>query len=137
VSKNVPTTGGTTGTGDLTRWVHLMFLVGGLMSAYILFRTSNAIWFLVGEPNDWILYAASIAASAVTAYVLWRNERVNTLAFEVVQELSRVTWPTRKELTAAIIAVIVVSIIVSIILGLFDMLWGWTTNLIYFGSFKK
>jgi preprotein translocase subunit SecE len=133
VAKTTPKTGGITGPGDYTRYVHLMFLVGGAVSAYILFKISNSIWFLIGEPNDFLLIACSVLASAGIAFTLWRHKRVNTLAFEVVTELSRVTWPTRKELTAAIVAVIIVSIIVSIILGVFDMFWGWVTDLVYFG----
>jgi preprotein translocase subunit SecE len=133
VAKSTPKTGGVTGPGDYTRYVHLMYLIGAAVCAFILFKISNSVWFLLGEPNDFILILASLAASASLALVLWRHKRVNTLAFEVVTELSRVTWPTRKELTAAIVAVIIVSIIVSIILGIFDMFWSWVTDFIYFG----
>ncbi len=134
VAKMIPKTGGTTGPGDYTRYVHLMYLVGALVSAYLLFKISSTVWFYLGEPNEFILITASVVLSAVLAVVLWKQKLVNTLAFEVVTELSRVTWPTRKELTAAIVAVIVVSIVVSVILGLFDVLWSWVTDLIYFGK---
>ncbi len=133
MAKTTPKTGGVTGPGDYTRYVHLMYLVGAAVSAFILFKVSNSVWFLLGEPNDFILIVASLAVSAGLALVLWRHKRVNSLAFEVVTELSRVTWPTRKELTAAIVAVIIVSIIVSILLGIFDMFWSWVTDFIYFG----
>lgn len=134
MAKSLPSTGGSSGPGDNTRYVHLMYLLGAAACAFLLFKISNSIWFLVGDPNDYILLTASVAVSVVVAVVLWRHKKVNTLAFEVVSELSRVTWPTRKELTAAIIAVIIVSIVVSLILGLFDLLWSWVTDLIYFGK---
>jgi preprotein translocase subunit SecE len=134
VAKSAPKPGGAAGPGDHTRYVHLLYLLGALASSFLLFKISNSIWFMLGEPNDFVLLALSVAASAVLAVVLWRHKRVNTLAFEVVSELSRVTWPTRKELTAAIVAVIIVSIVVAMILGLFDMFWSWVTDLIYFGK---
>jgi preprotein translocase subunit SecE len=110
-----------------------MYLIGAAVIAFVLFKVASTIWFFLGEPNDFILIGASVVSSAVVALVLWRHKKVNTLAFEVVTELSRVTWPTRKELTAAIVAVIIVSIVVSLILGLFDLFWSWVTDLIYFG----
>jgi preprotein translocase subunit SecE len=134
VAKSTLNTGGTAAPGDYARYVHLLYLVGAAACAFLLFKISNTVWFMLGEPNDFVLLTASVAIAAVTAVVLWRHKKVNTLAFEVVTELSRVTWPTRKELTAAIVAVIIVSIVVSIILGLFDLLWSWVTDLIYFGK---
>jgi len=134
VAKASPKTGGATGPGDYSRYVHLLYLVGASLAAYLLFKISSSIWFLLGEPNDFLLIGASVVTSGVAAFFLWRHKTVNTLAFEVVSELSKVTWPTRKELSAAIVAVIVVSIIVSIILGVFDLFWGWVTDLIYFGQ---
>ena len=50
---------------------------------------------------------------------------------EIVVELSKVTWPTRKELSASTVVVIILSVIASIILGLFDFFWAWCTDLIY------
>ena len=133
MAKASPKTGGVTGPGDYTRYVHLMYLVGGALAAYVLFKIASTVWLYLGEPNDFILIAASVVISASVSFFLYRHKRVNTLAYEVVTELSRVTWPTRKELTAAIVAVIIVSIIVSIILGIFDLFWSWVTDLIYFG----
>ena len=56
---------------------------------------------------------------------------VRTLATEIVNELAKVTWPTRKELSASTVVVIILSVIASIILGLFDFFWSWATDLIY------
>ncbi len=128
-----PKTGGTTSVGDYSRYVHLMYLVGALLVTYLAYKAGDSIWFLLGDPNKFVVIGVSIVASAALTLFLWRHDRVNSLAFEVVTELSRVTWPTRKELSAAIIAVIVASVIVSLLLGFFDLVWSWVTDLIYFG----
>ncbi|MCP4601434.1 MAG: preprotein translocase subunit SecE [Proteobacteria bacterium] len=69
-------------------------------------------------------------AAGLTVY-LWRHPKVNRLALEIVTELSKVTWPTRKELSASTVVVIILSIIAALILGLFDFFWAWATDLIY------
>jgi preprotein translocase subunit SecE len=42
---------------------------------------------------------------------------------EVAMELSRVSWPTQKETTAATFMVIIMVVISGMVLGFFDYLW--------------
>lgn len=42
---------------------------------------------------------------------------------QVWQELEKVTWPTKKDLTKSVIIVIVASVVVAAILGGFDLLF--------------
>jgi preprotein translocase subunit SecE len=84
----------------------------------------------IPRPREWMSIIIGVLAGAGTALYMWRHPKVNRLAVEVVTELSKVTWPTRKELSASTVVVIVVSIIASIILGVFDMFWAWATDLI-------
>ena len=74
---------------------------------------------------------AGTGGAIFLAVYLWRHPKVNNLAMEIVVELSKVTWPTRKELSASTVVVIILSVIASIILGLFDFFWAWCTDLIY------
>ena len=46
-------------------------------------------------------------------------------------ELSKVSWPTRKETWSQTIVVIIVSIIAAVILGVFDAVWAQITDFIY------
>ncbi|MFH1435084.1 MAG: preprotein translocase subunit SecE [Pseudomonadota bacterium] len=117
--------------GDYTRYVQFMYLAGIAIATWLLSKIIETTWSTFGEPVSMAVIGASILAAVVSAVVLWRNKRVNQLAYEVVTELSKVTWPTKKELYAAVVAVIIVSIIVSIILFLFDTFWSWFTTLIY------
>jgi preprotein translocase SecE subunit len=117
---------------DLTRYVHIMFLAGGALAAYLAYQIIAAVWVRFSpDPSFPLLFALGIATGGGLALYLWRHERTRQLAQEVVGELSRVTWPTRQELGAATVVVIVTSIIMSIVLGLFDTLWSWMTNVIY------
>ena len=52
------------------------------------------------------------------ALALYRNEKVSRVAHEVVGELAKVTWPTRKETQVSTIVVIVTSIIAAVIVGI-------------------
>jgi len=105
---------------------------GGLIAIYLVFQISDYVWMRFDRhPSFPLLAALSALAGGGLAVYLWRHERVNELARETVNELSRVTWPTRPELGAATVVVIVTSIIMAILLGLFDSFWSWITDLIY------
>jgi len=54
---------------------------------------------------------------------LYRSEHATQFMTEVVVELSRVTWPTQKETSAATILVIVMVVISGLFLGFLDYLW--------------
>jgi len=63
--------------------------------------------------------------------LLWRHERVFTLANEVAGELRKVTWPTWEETRLSTIVVVVTTILVSVLLWLFDTAWAAITRVIY------
>jgi preprotein translocase subunit SecE len=69
-------------------------------------------------------------ATGATVFAL-KNERIHDFSTEVVVELRKVTWPSRKETRTATIVVIIATIIVSLILGFFDLIWAKMTGLIY------
>jgi len=62
---------------------------------------------------------------------LYIKRRYNTLAMEIGNELSRVTWPTWSETKLSTIVVIVVTIIIALILGAFDYVWAQLSSLVY------
>ena len=78
-----------------------------------------------------VAVAVSVAVAVAVGVVLWKNERINTSSHEVVAELRKVTWPSRKETQTSTIVVIITTVIVSFILWLFDLLWSWVTGLLY------
>ena len=125
-------------TLGLAKYVHAMFLAGALAFGWLLANIISSIWTslnleftFVPPPSEFVAVLTGGAISVGVIYYLWRHPQVNRLAIEIVTELSKVSWPTRKELSASTIVVIVLSIIASIIMGLFDFFWAWVTDLIY------
>lgn len=61
----------------------------------------------------------------------WRAPKVKEPATQVVEEMSRVTWPTLAETRAATYAVIIATLVCAAMLGLFDYGWGMLTETVY------
>jgi len=115
--------------------VHLMYLVGGVILFYLLQWTFDWVWgwFYTTSPSDFQMSLGAAVIATITGIVLYRNDRVYTLANEVATELKKVTWPTAKEVRQATIVVVAMAIISALILGLFDFVWSNLTQLVYGG----
>jgi len=127
-----------TGTLGVERWVQFAYAACALVLAWFLIKSSNAIWTMladsvdfVPEPNDTIIAVAAGLVALVAAVVAYRSKRIHTFVVEVCVELSKVTWPTRKETWSQTVLVIVVSVIAAVILGVFDAMWSQITDFIY------
>jgi preprotein translocase subunit SecE len=115
----------------LNRWVQYVFVV---LAAFVLWLADKLIllvWQIWAEPNDVVATVLSAAIAVSLALVLYRNEKSHRLVVDVVSELSKVTWPSRKEPYASTIVVIVTSIIAAAIVGSFDFVWSAITDLLY------
>jgi preprotein translocase subunit SecE len=112
--------------------VHLMFFVGGLLLFYVLQWTIDWIWgYFVRTPDEIYVTVFSAVAALTVGILMYRNDRVHTMATEVAAELKKVTWPTAKEVRAATIVVLVMSVVAAAILSSFDFVWANLTQLIY------
>jgi preprotein translocase subunit SecE len=124
-------TGGAPVAIGLNRYVHFGFLAGGALLFYVFYQIVKALWTILLPSNSYAVFGIALAiAGAVTVYA-WQHPRINSLSREIATELSKVTWPTRKETSAFTITVIVTTIIASTIMGLFDMFWATLTGLVY------
>jgi preprotein translocase subunit SecE len=114
--------------------VHLIYLVGAVITFYLLQWSIDWIWGYFGTaPSEIYLALFAGVAATVFAISMYRSDRIYTLANEVAAELKKVTWPTAKEVRTATIVVIVMAIISAIILGVFDFVWSNLTELVYGG----
>jgi preprotein translocase subunit SecE len=110
------------------KFVHLTFALGGILAAFILSRAGDWVWSYFSKPNELAVNGFAIVVAAVGAYVAYRKEGVFASVVDVTRELEKVSWPTRKETSAATVVVLVTVIISAVILSSFDALWAFFTN---------
>jgi len=115
----------------LNRWVQYVFVVVAAFVLWLADKLITVVWQNWDEPNDVVVTVLSAAIGFTTALVLYRNEKSHRMAVDVVSELSKVTWLSRKETYASTIVVIVTSIIAAAIVGSFDFVWSAITDLLY------
>ena len=112
--------------------VHLMYLCGAVVLFYLLQWTIDWIWGTFStSPSDFKISLMAAAGATIASVVMYRNERLYTLANEVSSELAKVTWPTAKEVRQSTVTVIIMAIISALILGFFDLVWSNLTELVY------
>src|SRR3954463_6611103 len=110
------------------KFVHLMFALGALLLAFIVSKMTDWAWSYFAKPNDLLINLIALVTAGTAAIVAYRNEQVFASVVEVTRELEKVTWPTRKETSAATIVVIVTVLIAAAILSMFDAIWSAFTN---------
>jgi preprotein translocase subunit SecE len=127
-----------TGTLGVERWVQFAYAACAITLAWFLIKLSGSVWTLladtvdaVPEPNETIIAVGAGVIALITAVITYRSRKIHTFVVEVCVELSKVTWPTRKETWSQTVVVIIVSIIAAAILGVFDAFWAQITDLIY------
>ena len=108
--------------------VHLMFALGALLVAFIVSKMTDWVWSYFAKPNDLLVNGIALLLAGTAAVVAYRNEQVFASVVDVTRELEKVTWPTRKETSAATIVVIVTVLISALILSSFDVLWSKLTS---------
>ncbi|RYF11672.1 MAG: preprotein translocase subunit SecE [Deltaproteobacteria bacterium] len=73
---------------------------------------------------------AAYTAALGAGILILRVSSTRQLAGEIVEELARVSWPSRQETGNATMVVIVAVLVCSAYLGLFDAVWLWLTNMV-------
>jgi preprotein translocase subunit SecE len=112
------------------KYVQLAFLVGFMLLAYIMVQSVDWVWGFFRKPNPLMVNGVGIVIAGVVTWLVYRRESSQQGASEVVAELRKVTWPTRKETSQATVVVIITVIIAAIFLQIFDFLWSKVTSYI-------
>jgi len=110
------------------KFVHLTFALAGILAAFILSRMGDWVWSYFAKPNDLAINVFAVVVAGGAALFAYRNEGVFAAVVDVTRELEKVSWPTRKETSAATVVVLVTVIISAVILSSFDALWAFFTN---------
>lgn len=109
--------------------VNLGLLLSAICVFLFLANLTQTVWSLVGLPRhaDWLVSPAQLFSFTVVLFAgsyARRSAASNLFLNEVVQELSKVTWPTRKETVMSTGVACVLVVICSLVLLMFDSLWG-------------
>ncbi len=79
--------------------------------------------FAIGIPD-----VLAFLLAVVVFVVLKRNAKVSEFGLDVISELSKVTWPTRKETMVSTGVIIIMVAIASVLMFGIDTLWGTLTR---------
>ena len=121
------------------RYVYAAYLAGGILVAFIANKIVDYGWYKlhdwkpsqVPEPMDeYVVSIAAIIGVGVALY-LWNRTRARPLAEEVAEELTKVTWPSRDEVTKGTTVVVITTIITTVFFALMDQFWLWVTKHVY------
>jgi preprotein translocase subunit SecE len=110
------------------KWVNLGLLVAALLAFLFMNQLFSAIWGAARLPinEDWPVEPSQLLAFVMAAGLgVWarRYQRANVFLNEVAQELSKVTWPERKDTVKAAGVVIVLLSIAAGLLFVIDSIW--------------
>ncbi len=121
--------------GPRTRYVVVGIVLMALLLAVSLSHGFTWIWAQAGL-DDWPVVTREVTITKLLAYGIaflaaafaLKHKPTFQLANEVVDELAKVTWPTREETGNATVVVIVTVVVCSAYLGIFDAVWLSLTN---------
>ena len=123
------------------RFVYAAYFAAGIGIAFLMSKLIDAGWLKlqsykpsVGDPRDEIVMPLSALVGGGTAVYYWYRTRARQLAEEVAAEMSKVTWPSRTEVTNGTVVVIVTTLVSTVFFALMDKFWGFVTNLVYGGT---
>jgi preprotein translocase subunit SecE len=122
------------------RFVYAFYFAGAIAIAFIASKLFDYAWFrlqswkpAIGEPKDeYVMPAAALLGGGIALYY-WFRTRARQLAEEVATEMSKVTYPTRTEVTNGTFVVIVTAIVSTVFFALMDSFWRFITKLVYGG----
>lgn len=120
------------------RFVYAAYFAGAIGIAFFLSKIGSFAWAKlslwkpnVGEPHDEVVMPIAAVVGGLTALYFWKRTRARQLAEEVASELSKVSWPDKKEVTNSTTVVIVTTAFATVFFALMDRFWGFVTNLVY------
>jgi len=120
------------------RYVYAAYMAGAMIVAFLAAKIGHVAWYRLGqwkpefgEPKDELLFPAAAVVGIVVALYYWRKQEARQYANEVAEELSKVTWPSRKEVTNSTTVVVITTVFATVFFALMDRFWSYITDKIY------
>ncbi len=111
---------------DNKKIITLAFVIAGLISWLTLSVLLEAFAGMFGPlaklwSQDAFKHGVPVGVGALVFVVLQFNAKIGVWADEVVVEIRKVVWPSRKDTTAMTIVCCVMLVLAGVMLGLFDL----------------
>ncbi len=121
------------------RFVYAAYLAGAVMAAFVFSKLGHAAWLTlaawkpeqIGEPRDEFVYLAAAIVGVGVALHYWRRKDARQYATEVAEELSKVTWPSKKEVQNSTFIVVLTTLFATVFFALMDQFWRFITDKVY------
>ncbi|MBX3229121.1 MAG: preprotein translocase subunit SecE [Labilithrix sp.] len=120
------------------RYVYGAYMAAALLASFLFAKIGHAAWYRLGqwktelgEPQDEYLFPAAGLLGVLVAVYYWRKPDARKYADEVAEELSKVTWPSRKEVTNSTTVVVLTTLFATVFFALMDRFWSFVTDKIY------
>jgi preprotein translocase subunit SecE len=120
------------------RYVYAAYMAGALLAAFLFAKIGHASWYRLGqwktelgEPKDELVLPVAGLLGVIVAVYYWRKPDARQYADEVAEELSKVTWPSRKEVTNSTTVVVLTTLSATVYFALMDRFWSFITDKIY------
>jgi preprotein translocase subunit SecE len=121
------------------RFVYAAYMGGAMVVAFLVAKIGHAAWYKLdqwkpefGEPQDeLVIYPIAGVLGILVAVYYWRKASARQYAQEVAEELSKVTWPSRKEVTNSTAVVVATTVVMTAFFALMDQFWRYITDKIY------
>lgn len=120
---------------DNKKILTVSFVVVALLVAFstgMMIDTFAGSWAVIARManNDLVHHGVPILLGMVTFACLQFNNKVVQFGDEVVMELRKVVWPSRKDTIAMTIVVCIMLVVSGFLLGIFDFLSSRLVNLL-------
>lgn len=120
------------------RYVYAAYMAGAMLVGFLAAKIGHASWYRLGqwkpelgEPKDELLYPIAGVIGVLVAIYYYRKPDARQYADEVAEELSKVTWPSRKEVTNSTTVVVATTLFATVFFALMDRFWAFVTDKIY------
>lgn len=120
------------------RFVYAAYMAGAMLVGFLVAKSAHVGWYRLGqykpqfgEPRDEVIYPVAGVVGILVALYYWRKAESRQYANEVAEELSKVTWPSRKEVTNSTFVVILTTLFATVFFALMDQFWRYVTDKIY------
>ena len=120
------------------RFVYAAFMAAAILVAFLFAKITDAVWRklatlkpTLGEPQEEAVYDLAALVGVLLAFYAWRRREARTYVEEVASELSKVTWPSKKEVTNSTVVVVMTTLVATTFFALMDQFWRFVTDHVY------